>query len=124
MECPCCGYEFENGVRCNKCGRTVCSYCATTDWEHVKEHIKSDMSLDDKWTCCTCDGIEPIDKGIREYLEELPTMTIIDLLNQEIEWCKSHYNAEMSKVTPEQQEWFIKGLEQAKYIIQVTEDGK
>lgn len=51
-------------------------------------------------------------------------MRIIDLLNQEIEWSKSPRNAEMCKVTPEQQEWFIKGLEQAKYLIEMTEDGK
>ena len=112
MICQCCGGEFSKGVTCVKCGNIVCDLCALTEFENVREHINSGLEI--KWTCCACDGIEPMGKYREELEEVIKETTIVDLLNQEIEWCKSKYNAEMSKVTPEQQEWFIKGLERAR----------
>ena len=38
-------------------------------------------------------------------------------INNEIQWCKDNKNQKDNNITLEQSEWFIKGLEQAKLLI-------
>jgi hypothetical protein len=41
-----------------------------------------------------------------------------NIIDKEIEWSASKSNQIVNNVTQEQAEWFVKGLEQAKLLIQ------
>ena len=43
---------------------------------------------------------------------------LIRVIDKEIEWSKDKENQKSSNITKEQAEWFVKGLEQSKIIIE------
>jgi hypothetical protein len=48
----------------------------------------------------------------------LKAQDYINTINKEIEWSENKENQKTNNITDEQVEWFVKGLKQAKILIQ------
>lgn len=47
---------------------------------------------------------------------------VLKSIDKEIGWCSDIKNQEKNRISKMEAEWFIKGLEQAKSIIEVIDD--